>query len=235
MNISNYQKYILEETMMGPSSVRILEELLRLCSLQFNSDNQILDLGCGRGLTSFIIAKETGAKVYANDLWISAAENKKRFIKWGIDRQVIPVCEDANHLHFEEKLFDAVFSIDAYHYFAGNKGFFENNIMPFIKDGGIALIGIPGIKDEFEGRAAELLSDWLGEDSHMFKSPKLWKEIIGSNNRIFSVRTWEMKCFNTAWSEWLEIDNDYAAGDKKYFDLIIKPYTCFVGIEVKIV
>ena len=234
MNISDYQKYISEETLMGPSSVRILDELLKLCSLQFTPDNQILDLGCGRGLTSFIIAKETGAKVYANDLWISADENRNRFIEWGIDRQVIPVCEDANHLNFEEKQFDAMFSIDAYHYFAGNKGFFENHIMPFIKDGGMILIGIPGIKDKFEGRAAEFLSDWLGEDSHMFKSPKLWKEIIGNNQRMASLRTWEMECFDMAWSEWFEIDNDFANGDKKYFDSIIKPYTCFVGIEIKL-
>ena len=234
MNINNYQKYISEETMMGPSCIRILDELLKQYTLKFAPDDNILDLGCGRGLTSLIIAKETGAKVYANDLWISADENKNRFIEWGVDRQVIPVCEDANNLHFREKQFNAMFSIDAYHYFAGNKGFFENKIMPFIKDGGIILIGIPGIKDKFEGRTDELLSDWLSKDSHMFKSPKLWKEIIGNNNRIASVRTWEMECFDIAWSEWFEIDNDFSNGDKKHFDSIIKPYTCFVGIEVKL-
>ena len=234
MNINDYQKYISEETMMGPSCVRILEELLKQYPLQFAHSDEILDLECGRGLTSLIIAKETGTEVYANDLWISADENRNRFIKWGVDSQIIPVCEDANNLHFGEKQFSAVFSIDAYHYFAGNKAFFENKIMPFIKDGGIILIGIPGIKDKFEGRADELLSDWLGEDSHMFKSPKLWKEIIGNNNRIASVKTWEMECFDVAWREWFEIDNDFANGDKKYFDSIIKPYTCFVGIEIKL-
>ena len=95
LNINNYQKYISEETMMGPSCIKILNELLKQCPLQFASDDNILDLGCGRGLTSLIIAKETGAGVYANDLWISADENKNRFIKWGVDRQIIPVCEDA--------------------------------------------------------------------------------------------------------------------------------------------
>ena len=110
---------------MGPSCMRILEELLKQCPLQFAPDDNILDLGCGRGLTSLIIAKETGAKVYANDLWISADENKDRFIEWGVDRQVTPVCEDANDLHFGEKQFSAIFSIDAYHYFAGNKVFLK--------------------------------------------------------------------------------------------------------------
>lgn len=234
MDISNYQKYISEETMMGPNSVRILEELFNQRPLRFSPDDLILDLGCGKGLTSLVIARETGAKVYANDLWISAEENRKRFVKWGIDKQVIPVCEDANRLQFEEKQFNALFSVDAYHYFAGGEGFFESRMMPFIKDGGIALIGVPGMKDEFEGRAVELLSDWLGEDSYMFKSPKVWKALIGSSDRIESVKTWEMECFSKAWSEWLAVDNEFAKGDRRYFDAMIKPYTCFVGIEVQL-
>lgn len=234
LNISNYQKYISEETMMGPNSVIVLEELFSQCPLQFSSDDLILDLGCGKGLTSLVIAKETGAKVYANDLWISADENRNRFIQWEIDKQVIPVCEDANNLRFEEKQFNALFSVDSYHYFAGSKGFFENKIMPFIKDGGIILIGVPGIRDEFEGHATEVLSDWLGEDSYMFKSAKLWREIIGNSNRIESVRTWEMECFDRAWSEWLAVDNMFADGDRQYFDAIIRPYTCFVGIAIKL-
>ena len=68
LNISNYQKYISEETMMGPSSIRILEELFSQYSFPFSPNDLILDLGCGKGLTSLVIAKETGAKVYANDL-----------------------------------------------------------------------------------------------------------------------------------------------------------------------
>ena len=134
MDISNYKKYISEETMMGPNSVRILAELFDKYPLQLDSDDLILDLGCGKGLTSLIIAKETGARVYANDLWISAEENEKRFAQWDIGEQVTPICEDANNLHFEEKQFNALISIDAYHYFAGYKGFFQEKILPFIKD-----------------------------------------------------------------------------------------------------
>lgn len=234
MDIKNYEQYISAETMMGPNSLRILEELFDKYPLQLSPDNRILDLGCGTGLTSLVIAKETGAKVFANDLWVSAEENAQRFAKWGVGEQMTPVCEDANNLHFEEKQFDALFSIDAYHYFAGQSGYFEEKILPFMNDNGVVLIGIPGLKDEYEGRAEELLSDWLGEDAYMFKSPKLWKELIGSNDRIESVKTWEMDCFDKAWNEWLAVDHEFAKGDKKHFETIIKPYTCFVGIYVKI-
>lgn len=234
MDISSYKRYISEETMMGPNSVRILAELLDKYPLQLAVDDLILDLGCGTGLTSLVIAKETGAKVYANDLWVSTKENEKRFAQWGIGEQVMPVCEDANNLHFEKKQFHVLVSIDSYHYFAGYEGFFQEKILPFMKDGGVVLIGIPGLKDEYTGRAEEILSDWIGDDAYMFKSQARWKEIIGSHERIESVKTWEMGCFRKAWSEWLAANNEYACNDRLYFETIIRPYTCFVGIYIKL-
>lgn len=234
MNINHYKKYISPETMMGPSCVRILEELFNKYPLQFTSDDLILDLGCGTGLTSLIIAKETGAKVYANDLWVSAEANGERFTRWEIGEQVTPVCEDATDLHFKEKQFHALISIDAYHYFAGTTGFFQDKLLPFLKDDGVVLIGIPGLKEEYAGRADELLSDWLGDEAYMFKTPMQWKEIIGSDERIKTVETWEMDCFHKAWDEWLSMNHEFAQGDKQYFETIIKPYTCFVGIYIKL-
>ena len=88
--------------LMGPNSLRILEELLARHPLTLSAESTVLDLGCGKGLTSFTLAKETGAKVYANDLWISAEDNAKRFSEWGVDDRIIPVHEDANDLHFEK-------------------------------------------------------------------------------------------------------------------------------------
>lgn len=232
MDVGKYKKYVSEETMMGPNSIRILAELFDRYPLRLSSDDLVLDLGCGTGLTSLVEAKETGAKVYANDLWVSAKENGIRFAKWGVGEQVTPVCADANDLPFEEKMFSALISVDSYHYFAGRKGFFQEKILPFMKDGGVVLIGIPGLKDEYAGRAEELLSDWLGKDSYMFKTPGQWRELIGSHDRIESVETWEMACFSKAWSEWLAMNNTFACDDKKHFETVIRPYTCFVGIFV---
>lgn len=234
MEISDYKEYITAETMMGPNSARILEELLDRYPLVLAPDDVILDLGCGTGLTSLIIARETGAKVFALDLWVSAGENGKRFDEWGVGAQITPVCEDANDLYFKEKQFRALVSIDSYHYFGGNTGFFQEKILPFMKDDGVALIGIPGLKEGYAGRAEALLSGWLGEDACLFKSPKCWKELIGSSDRIESVETWEMDCFCEAWRDWLATEHRFALGDRQYFETVIRPYTCFVGIYIKL-
>lgn len=234
MRFDSYQPYFTKEFLMGPNSVRILESLLRTCPVAFAPQDEILDLGCGKGLTSYAIAQATGAKVFANDLWISGEENAARFRAWGVGEQITPVHEDANHLRFAPKQFKAVISIDAYHYFAGTEGCFAEKILPFIADGGAALIAVPGLKNEYEGRAEELLSPWATDESYMFKTSRHWKQLLGEDRRIASVETWEMDCFDQAWGEWLSTGAEYAISDGRHYESIIKPYTCFVGMCVKV-
>jgi len=133
VNIETFRKYMTAEILMGPNSVIILEELLNKHPLGLTETDIILDLGCGKGLTSFVLSEETAAKVYASDLWIPAEDNKKRFVEWGIENQAVPFCEDANDLHFDKKLFRALVSIDAYHYFATKSSFLLKRFCLFSK------------------------------------------------------------------------------------------------------
>lgn len=234
MKTHDYSEYISSETLMGPNSIRILEELLEKNPLKLKAEDVILDLGCGKGLTSLVLAKETGANVCAVDLWIGAEENRKRFEQWGMGERITPVCEDAACLSFGRNQFRAMVSVDSYHYFAGNPGFFEEKILPFLKEQAVVLIGIPGIKNAFSGCSRQLLSDWLGEAAYMFKSPEEWKTLIGSHEQIEQVESWEMGCFEQAWDEWFATGHAYACGDKQYYESLICPYTCFVGIVIKL-
>lgn len=234
MNMDALKPHITADILMGPNSARVLEELLARYPLTLSPQETVLDLGCGKGLTSLALAGETAARIYAADLWIPAEENAQRFEAWGIGGQVIPVHANANDLPFAEKTFSALVSVDAYHYFGTGEDFFIRKMLPFLKDGAEIIIGIPGIKDAYAGRSVELLTPWLGDEVYMFRSPGEWKETIGRHDRIAAVETWEMGCFDLAWNEWFATGHEYALGDLRHFDALIKPYTCFVGIHIQL-
>ena len=84
MELEKYRPYWTKDYLMGPNSLRVLQELLEKNPCPLNADSLILDLGCGTGLTSFALCMETGAKVLANDLWISGEEqNTGRAVQCG--------------------------------------------------------------------------------------------------------------------------------------------------------
>ena len=173
-----YKEYFTNDYMMGPNSVRIIEELLAKYPLQLNSESRLLDLGCGAGLTSYFLANETNATVYANDLWIQAEANKERFKQWGMENKIYPLQEDATSFQFEEGFFDAIVSVDAYHYFGGKEGFLAEKILPFVKGGGMILLAVPGMKEQYEGKQRETIHEWLGEDDYMFHSESRYLTIM---------------------------------------------------------
>ena len=105
MNLEFYRPWFTKEYLMGPNSLRVLGELLEKNPKTLGADSRILDLGCGTGLTSFALCRETGARVLANDLWISGEENATRFAAWGVGERIIPVQENALHLNFEKESF----------------------------------------------------------------------------------------------------------------------------------
>jgi hypothetical protein len=48
MNIENYRKHMTAEMLMGPNSLRILEELLIKHPFIISANASVLDLGCGK-------------------------------------------------------------------------------------------------------------------------------------------------------------------------------------------
>ena len=233
MNLECYRHFLTKNYLMGPNSLRILKELLERNPKPLKEDSLILDLGCGTGLTSFALCRETGAKVLANDLWVSGEENAARFAAWGVGDCVTPVHENADNLNFAKESFDAIVSIDSYHYFAGKEGYFQEKILPFLKPGGVALFGVPGIREEYDDKTIELLTPWLGEQAYMFRSVRQWKKILGEDPDMVSVEVFELDCFEAAWQDWLVLDNKFARGDAACWEQIIKPYTSFVGMIVR--
>ena len=62
-------------------------------------------------------AKEYEVTVFAADLWIAPTENYEFFRSLGMEDQIFPIYADANALPFAKGFFDAIISVDAYHYF----------------------------------------------------------------------------------------------------------------------
>ena len=159
MRCDNYRDFFTKDYLMGPNSLRLLDEMLEKYPLKEGS--RIMDLGCGMGITSMFLAKEAKVNVFATDLWISATQNAENFKKWNVDDRIIPIHADANDLPYAHEYFDAIVSIDAFHYFAAKKGFFEEKILPFIKKDGVLVVAMPGLKEELTEEQADIMLEWF--------------------------------------------------------------------------
>src|SRR5262245_16517060 len=71
---------------------------------------RVLDLGCGRALSSIFLHREFGVRVWATDLWYSVTENAQRVRDAGVEDGVVPVHANARALPFADESFDAIVS-----------------------------------------------------------------------------------------------------------------------------
>ena len=129
-----YKQHFTAQLMMGPNTIRLLDEMVTRYPL--DGCARLMDLGCGTGLSSLYLAQETDASIFAVDLWIGATANSGRFAAWQVDDRVVPLHADARELPFAEKYFDAIVSVDAYHYFGCDSTFFAQKVLPLITAGG---------------------------------------------------------------------------------------------------
>ena len=211
---NQYDKQFVRENLMGPNPLKIVEELTD--NLDLRSGMRVLDLGCGKGLTSIFLATEFGVQVYAVDLWIGATENHVRFQQTGLDNQIIPIHADAADLPFADAYFDAVISVDAYHYFGRDAAFMDEKLAPFVKPGGLIALAFPGFKkDIHDNLPPEFLLSWNAEDLDTFHCCEWWRSLLSQAQTIRLQSITEMECFEESWRDWLSSDIDYAVNDRK--------------------
>lgn len=217
MKTDNYKAFFTKEHLMGPNSLKLLDELL-LNAPDAVDGGYVLDLGCGTGITSLFLARETRAeKVFATDLWVAAGDNWRRAQAWGQQSKIIPIHADATDLPYGEGFFQTIISVDAYHYFGGEEGFFAQKILPLLVPGGTVLLAMPGVKEEGVQDGA-LMREWAGDEASLFHSAEWWKQHILKGSQGITVRAYESARYDEAWQDWFATGHEYALQDKAFME-----------------
>ena len=170
---AKYDRDWMISNSMGPNAVWITEFLSEALALQ--PGMKVLDLGCGKAMSSIFLAREFGAEVWANDLWIPAADNEMRIQAAGLADQIHAVHAEAHALPYDKEFFDVIVSLDAYHYF-GTDDLFLGYLTRFLKQSGQVGIVSPGLLHEFDGDPPEHLQDGWHWDFASFHSPDWWRQ-----------------------------------------------------------
>ena len=132
-------------------------------ALDLRPGMRVLDLGCGRALSSIFLRREFGVQVWATDLWFGASENLQRARDAGVEDGVFPIHADARSLPFAAGFFDAVVSIDSFFYY-GTDDLYLNDLARFVKPGGPVGIAGSGLIQEFDGPVPDHLEEWWAQD-----------------------------------------------------------------------
>lgn len=216
MRTDNYKEFFTKEHLMGPNSLKLLDELLENAP-DAVKDGYVLDLGCGTGITSLFLARETKAeKVFATDLWVAAGDNWRRAQAWNAADKLIPIHADAQDLPFATGFFRSIVSVDAYHYFGGGEGFFAQKILPLLAPGGTVLLAMPGVKEEGV-QDGNLMREWAGDEATLFHSAAWWKQHILRDAPV-AVRAYESARYDEAWQDWFATGHEYALQDKAFME-----------------
>lgn len=142
--------------------------------LDLRSQMRVLDLGCGRAMSSIFLRREFGVQVWATDLWFSAANNLQRVRDAGVDDGVFPIHADARSLPFATEFFDAVVSIDSFVYY-GTDDLYLNYLARFLKPGGVLGIAGAGLMQEIEGSVPDHLRAWWEPSMCCLHSAAWWR------------------------------------------------------------
>lgn len=193
---ATYDPAWVEANLMGPNVLWLTEALCEVLPLR--PGMRVLDLGCGKAVSSVFLAREFEVQVWATDLWIPATANEERIRDAGLDAQVFPIHAEAHALPFAHGFFDAIVSMDAYHYF-GTDALYLPYLAPFAKPGAPIGIVVPGLAHELDAVPPELAPHW-DPAYWSFHSPAWWRR-HWERSELLDVASADM--VPGGWQDWL--------------------------------
>jgi SAM-dependent methyltransferase len=152
---------------------------------------RVLDMGCGRGLSSVFLVKEYGVRVWANDLWVKPEDIWKVAREAGVEDRVCPIRAEARALPYAEDFFDAIVCVDSYAYY-GTDDLYLPYIVRFVRPGGQMGIVVAGLTEELEDGPPEHLTRpqrngavfWDQAECTCFHSTAWWRRHLGRGGLV---------------------------------------------------
>jgi SAM-dependent methyltransferase len=164
--------WVLASASGGANALWLAEWLAE--AIELRAGMRVLDLGCGRAMSSVFLHREFGAQVWAVDLWHSASENLQRVRDAGVDHSVFPIHADARSLPFAAEFFDAIVSIDAFVYF-GTDDLYLIDLARFVRPGGAIGIAGAGLTRELDVSVPDHLREWWEPGHGCLHSADWWR------------------------------------------------------------
>jgi cyclopropane fatty-acyl-phospholipid synthase-like methyltransferase len=192
---------------MGPNALWLAEWLCE--ALPLRPGMRVLDLGCGRAMTSIFLAREFGVQVWAADLWITPDHNYRRAVEAGAGDVVFPIRTEAHALPFADGFFDVVISIDAWQYF-GTDALYLDYLARFVAPGGsigVVCVGLAQPLDNVPPHLAEPQSNGkvFWEDScWSFRTADWWARQWQRSRAVTAVRADELP---DGWRHWRDFEH----------------------------
>jgi SAM-dependent methyltransferase len=191
------------DNQMGPNALWLTESLVEIMDIR--PGMKILDLGCGRAMSSIFLAREFGARVWATDLWIPATENQRRVTDVDLDDLITPIHAEAHALPFAAEFFDAIVSLDAYQYF-GTADLYSGYLIELLKPGHQIGAVMPATLSEFD-EVPEHLRPYWDWDFCCFHGPDWWRRHWTKTGKV---RVDHADAIDDGWRDWL-VFNDITA------------------------
>jgi cyclopropane fatty-acyl-phospholipid synthase-like methyltransferase len=206
------------ENQMGPNALWLMEWLCE--TLNMKPGMRVLDLGCGKAISSIFLAREFAVRVWAADLWISPDTNWRRVVAAGIPDLVCPIKAEAHALPFAQGFFDAAVCVDAYQYF-GTDELYLDYLARFVKPGGALGVVVVGLMKELSAGLPACLTEpqkngkvFWEASCRCFKTREFWSSLWSGSSSVTDVAADTQR---DGWRHWRDFEQAIEASGKGIF------------------
>ncbi len=208
------KEWVLEHSYDG-LTLLCTESLCQILDLK--KGMRILDLGCGKAISSIFLAREFQVEVWAVDKEVSPSSNYQLIKEACLENTIFPLRADAKHLPFAESFFDAILSVDAYSYFGMDERFLPYLLSFLNRSGQIGILdGCFREEIHFDVNLPPYLQDlyWDEEDPwYPVHSPDWWVPFMEKTGLVKVEHCEILPETKDIWDEYIE-NNRHKPGEQ---------------------